>query len=223
MQAAELERIAAAKQTVESELQAMQARVEPQFLFNTLARVKQLYRLDPAQAEPMLDEFISYLRAAMPRMRDTSSTIRQEIELVRAYLGIVRFQVDLHLEFEFETPDGLAEARMPAMMLLPLVEQAIAHRFSRRQAAGALCIRLVRADDRIRVEISDSGDSDSSGNEGQSIAGIRERLVTLFGTAASLILQRGDGGSSKAILEIPLEAAPECSHASGDAPALAAT
>ena len=87
MHAAELERARAAKRTLESRLQAMQARVEPQFLFNTLAQVRDLYRADAALGERMLDELIAYLRAAMPKMRDTSSTVGQEIELVRAYLA----------------------------------------------------------------------------------------------------------------------------------------
>ena len=90
MHAAEIGRAQTARRTLEFRLQAMQARVEPQFLFNTLAQVHDLYRVDAARGQRMLDELIAYLRAAMPKMRDTSSTVGQEIELVRAYLVIVR-------------------------------------------------------------------------------------------------------------------------------------
>jgi LytS/YehU family sensor histidine kinase len=78
----------------------MQARVEPQFLFNTLLQVRDLYRASASRGEQMLDELIAYLRAAMPKMRDTSSTIGQELDLVRAYLGIVSLRLGERLVFE---------------------------------------------------------------------------------------------------------------------------
>ena len=88
LNAAELDRIRRSKLALESRLQAMQARVEPQFLFNTLAQVEHLYESNPALAERILDDLIAYLRAAMPLMRSTSSTVAQEIELARTYLDI---------------------------------------------------------------------------------------------------------------------------------------
>ena len=141
MHAAELERARTAKRTLESRLQAMQARVEPTFLFNTLSQVRDLYRADVAHGERMLDELIAYLRAAMPKMRDTSSTIGQELELVRAYLVIVRLRLGERLAFEIETPKEIGDARMPPMMLLPLVDHAIAHGLAESQATGSLYIR----------------------------------------------------------------------------------
>jgi hypothetical protein len=90
---AELDRIRRSRLTLESRLQAMQARVEPQFLLNTLAQVERLYEIDAQLAARMLDDLIAYLRAAMPLMRDTSSTVAQEIELARAYLDIVRLRL----------------------------------------------------------------------------------------------------------------------------------
>ncbi len=187
MHAAELERTHAAKRTIESRLQAMQARVEPQFLFNTLAQVHDLYRADRALGERMLDELIAYLRAAMPKMRDTSSTVGQEIELVRAYLCIVWLRLGERLAFEIETPGELADARMPPMMLLPLVEHAIAHGLATPQATGSIHIRAAVVDNRVRLAIADSGAGFLPESEGQGIADIRERLDALYG--------RGETGS----------------------------
>jgi hypothetical protein len=127
MHVAQLERAHAARRTLESRLQAMQARVEPQFLFNTLAQVRDLYRASAARGERMLEELIAYLRAAMPRMRDTSSTVGQEVDLVQAYLGIVSLRLGERLAFDIEPPGEAADARMPPMMLLPLIDHAIAH------------------------------------------------------------------------------------------------
>ncbi len=126
MHGAEMERIAAEKRSVESDLQAMQARVEPQFLFNTLAQVKQLYERDAPVGERMIDELIAYLRAAMPKMRDTSSTVGQEVELARAYLAIVKVRLGERLTYEIESSTAVAETRMPPMMLLPLLDYALA-------------------------------------------------------------------------------------------------
>jgi len=216
MQAAELERIAAEKRSIESDLQAMQARIEPQFLFNTLAQVRDLYDVNKAQSELMLDELIAYLRAAMPRMRDTSSTVGQEIELVRAYMGVVRLRLGERLAFEIETPEQLAEARLPPMTLLPLVDHAIAHDLGEPQATGSIRIRTGIVGGKIRLEIADSGVGFLPETGGDTVAGIRERLAALYGDAARLDLRRIDATVSMAILEIPFQLTPR--HESADDP-----
>ena len=142
MHAAELERTNAAKRTLESRLQAMQARVEPQFLFNTLAQVHDLYRADAALGERMLDELIAYLRAAMPKMRDTSSTVgagnRTRARLSRDRAASARRPVRLR---DRRAGPRTADARMPPMMLLPLVDHAIAHGLAASQATESIRIR----------------------------------------------------------------------------------
>jgi signal transduction histidine kinase len=208
MQGAELDRIAAAKRTVESELQAMQARVEPQFLFNTLAQVRDLYDVDKGRSALMLDELIAYLRAAMPRMRDTSSTVGQEIELVRAYMGVVRLRLGERLTFEIETPEQLADVRIPPMTMLPLVDHAIAHGLGEPRSTGSIRIRTGIADGKVRLEIADSGVGFLPETEGYAIAGIRERLAALYGDTATLELRSVDATVSTAVLEIPVQSVP---------------
>lgn len=205
--AAELERIAAEKRSIESDLQAMQARVEPQFLFNTLAQVRALYREDAALGERMLDELIAYLRAAMPRMRDSASTLGQELEFVRAYLAIVKLRLGDRLEFSIDAAPVDAAARMPPMMLLPLVDHAIAHGIAESRAKGEIRIHASVSGERVRLAIVDSGVGLLPGSEGAGISGIRERLAALYDHAASLTLHRLEGAASEAVLEIPLEAA----------------
>ena len=207
MHAAELERARTAKRALESRLQAMQARVEPTFLFNTLSQVRDLYRADVARGECMLDELIAYLRAAMPKMRDTSSTIGQEIELVRAYLAVVRLRLAGHLAYEIAPVDAaVAAARMPPMMLLPLVDHAIArHGASAPQATESLHIRAAVVDDRIRLAIADSGVGFLPETEGTGIDEIRERLAELYGRNASLVVQKWGEGATQAVLEVPFE------------------
>ena len=205
MRAAEIERAQAAKRTLESRLQAMQARVEPQFLFNTLAQVRELYRASAVRGERMLDELIAYLRAAMPRMRDTSSSVGQEIDLVRAYLGIVSLRLGERLAFDVEPAGAAAAARMPPMMLLPLVDHAVGHRLADPRSTGSIRIRAGLEDEKVRLEITDSGVGFLPRRADHDIAAIRERLSALYGGDASLVLRSTEGSATEAVLQIRYE------------------
>ncbi|MCC6193161.1 MAG: histidine kinase [Burkholderiales bacterium] len=202
MHAAELQRIAAERRSIESDLQTMQARIEPQFLFNTLAQVKLSYARDHAQGERLLDALIAYLRAAMPKMRETS-TVGQELDLVRAYLSIARLRMGDRLAFSIDTDARVANSRMPAMILLPLVDHAIAHAPTEWHAAGSVDLRATATTDAIRLEIVGIGIDLTVENGG--VAGVRGRLQSLYGGNAALAFERRDAGESVAILRIPHE------------------
>jgi len=203
---AEIDRIAAEKRSVESDLQAMQARVEPQFLFNTLAQVERLYAEDPLRGARMLDDLIAYLRAAMPLMRETSSTFGREIALARAYLDIVRLRFGDRLGVDIEAPPDADDIRMPPMMLLPLIDHAVVHGLEEAATgSGAIRIRGAVQDGRLRLTICDSGVGFAPEADGAGIAALRERLDALYGQAAWLELRRADRRSTEAVLELPLE------------------
>ena len=176
LNAAELDRLQRSEQALQSRLQAMQARVEPQFLFNTLAQVERLYELDPPRASRMLDELIAYLRAAMPRMRDTSSTVAQEIELVRAYLAIVRIRLDDRLDFRIDVPAEARDVRMPPMLLLPLVDHAVVHGLEPATSQGRLDVAASLQDGRLRLTLMDTGAGFVPEPHGSAIADITMRL-----------------------------------------------
>ena len=200
MHAAEIERARAAKRTLESRLQAMQARVEPQFLFNTLAQVRDLYRASAERGERMLDELIAYLRAAMPKMRDTSSTLGQELELARAYLAIVKVRLGECYSYRIESPIEDDDARVPPMMLLPLVDRMIAHSPSAPGTMIAIEVQAKIFDDRVRLEMVARGANPELRDDDSVIAGIRDRLSALYGSDASLVVRPRAVG---VVLEIP--------------------
>jgi hypothetical protein len=200
MHVAELSRIEAERQSIESDLQAMQARVEPAFLFNTLAHVKRAYAHDTAQGARILDALIGYLRAAMPKMRETSSTVRQELDLVRAYLEIVQLRLGDRLTFAIESlDDDASNARMPAMLVLPLVDHAIANS-SEWQGTGSIRLRITIANERIRLALSVTG---NVAEDDERILAIRERLTALYAGDARLAMQRVQPNRIEAVLEIP--------------------
>jgi hypothetical protein len=205
LQAAELDRIRRSKLALESRLQAMQARVEPQFLFNTLAQVERLYARDPVLGGRMLDDLIAYLRAAMPRMRDTSSTVAQEIELARAYLDIVRIRLGDRLAFNIEVPPEMGTVRMPPMMLLPLLDRFIEQGLEPSSAAGTINIRATTNDGRMRWKILERGAGIIAQASGDGIASLRERLAALYGADATLDGRRPDALTRETVLEFPLE------------------
>ncbi len=205
LRAAEFDRIDRSRVALESRLQAMQARVEPQFLFNTLAQVERLYKLDARLAAQMMDDLIAYLRAAMPHMRDTSSTVAQEIELVRAYLDIVRLRLGERLAVRIDVPPEAASMRMPPMMLLPLVDHAVVRGLEPSTASGTISVRAVVDAGRLHLTIADSGAGFVPAPDGDGIKTIRERLDALYRGGATLDLRRRSGDAALAVLDLPLE------------------
>ena len=205
LHSAELDRIRSSKLALESRLQAMQARVEPQFLFSTLAQVEHLYELDPGLGGRMLDELIAYLRAAMPKMRDTSSTLAQEVELVRAYLAIIKVRLGDRLTYEIDIPVDAGDVRIPPMMLLPLADHAVVHGLEQSHAYGTIRIACEIAGRSLRLTIVDQGAGFVPKPTAAGIASIRERLAALYGGDATLELRAREAGGTEAIMEIPCE------------------
>ena len=201
--AAENERERQARQAVQAELKLLQAQVEPHFLFNTLANVRQLMQSGSPQAVPMLDHLIHYLRTAVPDIRAESTTLGREAELASAYLEIMRMRMGGELAFSIDVAADLATQPFPPLMLMTLVENAVKHG---AVPVGRGDVRIVarREGDRIDVSVIDDGRG-LGGTLGQGIGltNVRERLKALYGDAARLVLESGASGGTVARLEIP--------------------
>jgi hypothetical protein len=213
LRAAELDRVRKSRIALESRLQALQARVEPEFLFRTLSQVRDLCDgevvvASVARASGILDELIAYLRAATPHMRHTSSTVAQEIELARAYLDIARLRLDGHLGVDIVVDDGAADARMPPMVLVPLIDDALAACGGDRCARPAIRVDVLANGDRLQVSVTRAPDRLPSA-DATALANIRERLSALYGADASLEITQSTVGSVETRLDIPFEVAPQ--------------
>jgi sensor histidine kinase YesM len=205
----EAERNLMSRQVVEAQLKMMQAQVEPHFLFNTLANVRFLQDSDPAGAGRMLDHLIDYLHAALPQMRESSTTLAKETELARAYLEILRIRMGGRLEFAIRLPQDLSNVSFPPMMLLSLVENAIKHGLEPMREGGRIDIEAEADHGRLRLAVKDTGaglgaESGSEAGSGVGLANIRQRLKTLFGDSATLTLQENRPHGTIATIEIPL-------------------
>jgi LytS/YehU family sensor histidine kinase len=205
LRAVQLEGARAEKRVLKLRLAAMRARVEPQFLLDALARVEQLFETDAQAANCMLQDLVTYLRVAIPQIRDPSTTIRREIELANAYLNVVGRQtkdgVLLH-----GPDDWLGDARIPPMLILPLVNRALARRSACTAANDYLEISAAIGNDRLRITMRDAGNGFAPAAESEEcIARIRELLASLFGGNATLTL-RASAQGSEAEIDLPRDA-----------------
>jgi Histidine kinase len=196
------------QQVTEAKLSALQAQVEPHFLYNTLASVQALTEVDPAQANLMTGHLIQYLRNALPKMRESISTVGQEIELVRAYLTILQMRMGKRLAFEIDVPAELMDAPFPPLMLPSLVENSIKHGLEPLREGGSVRITASADGDRLRLVVTDTGKGfgDSLGS-GVGLTNIRERLAALFGDKGKLTLEAAQPHGVTATLEVPRDGA----------------
>lgn len=176
-------------QMVEARLSALQAQIEPHFLFNTLANVKRLYETTPARGREMLSSLIGYFRAALPSMRQSGSTVEREFDLARSYLTILKMRMGERLRFDIGVESGLEQVKMPPMVLATLVENAVKHGLSPLPEGGRIEVSARRDGGDLVVEVRDDGAGFSAaGGSGVGLANTRSRLSALYGTGASLSL-----------------------------------
>ncbi len=205
LRAVQLERARVEKRVLESRLAAMQARVEPQFLRNTLAQVERLYDIDAQAADRVLKELIIYLRAAIPQIRDPVSTVAREIRLTNAFLNIVSLQSKDRLVRSDAMASIEEGARMPPMVLLPLINHALTHRVERASGSELFRMDVAVRDDRLLLTIHDPGAGFApEGASDPELLQIRERIAVLHGDDARLTLRETTTGT-EAVLEIPHE------------------
>ena len=193
------------QQRLLARLQLLQAQVEPHFLFNTLANVQHLVETDPERASLMLGSLIRYLRAALPRMREHASTLAREVEMVRAYLEIQRVRMGGRLQFTIASDDALRAAAVPPMMLISLVENAVKHGIDPLPEGGHIRITADAFAHELRMSVADDGVGLSEHMAmGIGLGNIRERLETLHGTHARLLLNENTPRGVVAVIELPL-------------------
>jgi hypothetical protein len=200
----QLERAQVEKRVLRSRLAAMQARVEPRFLLDALARVERLYEVDAQPGDNMLKELVTYLRAAIPQIRDPSSTVAREIGLVDAYFTVIGGELKERVPLRI-TGTLPEDARLPPMVLLPLMNHALAHRAGCAGGDDCFQISAVVCHDRLRLTVCDPGGGFAAkGDADAAISHIHERLATLYGDRASLTLRtRAEG--SEAVIDLPYE------------------
>jgi signal transduction histidine kinase len=209
-QAMERQRQESAKQAAEAQLRLLQAQIEPHFLLNTLANVRSLIKRDGDRARDMLDHLSDYLHVALPRMRQSQSTLEREVALSTSYLSIMQIRMGDRLRYRVDLGDDTACLSFPPMLLQTLVENAVKHGLEPSAEPGEVLISAeliaTPTGDHLRVCVADTGigfgRANTSGT-GIGLINIRERLHSLYGADASLEISPNMPTGVVATLSIP--------------------
>ena len=202
-------RLKAEKRAVQAQLRLLQGQIEPHFLFNTLANVVSLIDHDTPRAKQMLESFTDYLRSSFTSLRHDQATLGSELDLVQHYLALLKTRMEERLTFTVTSDPAVREACMPALLLQPLVENAIHHGLEPKVEGGHIRISAERDRDTLVIEVADDGmglgASTRRSGAGVALANVRERLQTQWGSVASLTLVATHPGTL-ATLRVPFQA-----------------
>jgi len=197
------------RQALQAQLRLMQAQIEPHMLFNTLANLQGLIAIDPARAGTMLDGLIQYLRATLNASRSENTTLEHEFAAMQAYLGLMGVRMGERLAYRLALPPGLRSARLPSMLLQPLVENAIVHGLEPKIDGGEIVIDAASEQGALVITVCDTGlglgHTDGQCGGGVGVSTTRERLAALYGAGASLTLTPAQPCGTLARLTLPLE------------------
>jgi len=198
-------RVDAERLTIASRLQMLQAQIEPHFLFNTLANVSSLIESEPKQARKMLDELTLLLRSALDSTRRPTISLSKELQVLEAYLAVLKVRMEKRLTYRIDSPPELANIQVPAMLLQPIVENAVKHGIEPRVEGGEVRVEVSRDDRGLCFTVLDNGVGfavDSKENIG--MGAVRERLGVQFGAAAEMLTERTPDHWTRIAIRIPM-------------------
>lgn len=190
-----------------AELDALRARLQPHFLFNALSALTELVHRDPAAAE----QGILRLGALLRRTLDTAEpevALEDELTFVSHYLEIEQLRLGERLRVAWDIEAPVRRARVPHLVLQPLVENAVRHGLAPRTAPGRVRIAARAEADQLILEVEDDGvgldPTAATGAAGLGLASTRDRLVRLYGARQRLELTRMPDGGTRAAARLPL-------------------
>ncbi len=193
-------------------LNALRMQLEPHFLFNALNSISSLVRRDPDGAERMLARLGDFLRLTLDDSMPQEVELRQELTFLERYLDIERVRFCDRLSVVLDVPADLLDARVPYLILQPLVENAIRHGLARRAGPGVISVRATRHDTRLVLEVEDDGPGFSSdvplAKLGVGLANMRARLRQLHGEAARLAAESRAEQGARVTITLPWERGP---------------
>jgi len=172
---------------MEARLQALQARIRPHFLFNSINAVLSLIRQEPKRAEEALEDMADLFRVLMADNRDLSPLAR-EVELTRQYLNLEQLRLGARLQIEWHIENMPGEALIPPLVLQPLVENAVYHGIEPSSEPGVVSVNAYKVRDEVHLVLRNPYRKDGTHHLGNkmALANIRERLSLHFDAEASL-------------------------------------
>jgi two-component sensor histidine kinase len=190
------------------ELKALRAQINPHFLFNALNTIAGMIPRQPGRAEQTIEQLAEVFRYTLRRMDREWVQLEEEFDAVRAYLDVEQARFGDRLQFQIEMSPAAAQARIPAMIVQTLVENAVKHGIGRQSTPGRIEVEARSAAARVTIEVRDSGPGfapSASSGAGYGLPNIRARLQGYFGDQAALRTCRDvTHGLTVACVEMPL-------------------
>lgn len=199
---AELQRL-----TLEARLNALAAELHPHFLFNALNNLAELVHHDPARTEAVLLHLSSLLQATLTTSRQRTVPLAEELQLLDDYLAIQRMRFEDRLQVTSHIEPSVITARVPPMLLQPLVENAVVHGIEGRVGASQLRISIRADAGMVEVAVDDDGPGPGGSahrGTGTGLRNVRGRLAALYGEMATADLMALPGGGARTVLRFPI-------------------
>jgi hypothetical protein len=191
----------------QAKLQLLKSQIQPHFLFNTLNVVTTLIHKDVKLADRMLVRLGELMRASLDNFDSHEVTLRQELDFTAAYLEIEQVRFGKGLQIEMAIDDQALDAKVPFLLLQPLVENSILHGIRHNGHTGRIIIRAELAGKSLRLTVEDSGRGATTPadiTEGIGLGNTRARLVQLYGEEQQLEFSRSPLGGLAVTVDIPL-------------------
>lgn len=197
-------------QLAQAQLQALKMQLHPHFLFNTMNAISVLIKKNPDTAQKMLMRLSDLLRISLEHVGIQEVSLAQELEFLDHYIKIQQTRFGDRLSVTMEVDPTTLKARVPNLILQPIVENAIEHGVAKRAGAGVVTISAQRFNSSLRLQVRDNGRGLKKNNhenvkEGVGLSNTRARLQQLYGSAHNFQLCNADGGGFLATLEIPYQ------------------
>ncbi|MDX2121047.1 MAG: histidine kinase [Gemmatimonadota bacterium] len=193
-------------QLARAELQLLKMQLQPHFLFNALNTIAEMAHDDPNSADRLIARLGHLLRLSLEQAGHQVVPFRQELQILEAYLEIEQARFQDRLEVRMEIPPSVLDAGVPALLLQPVVENAIRHGTSVRTGRGRIEIRASQRDDRLVLEVRDGGPGFPPAalvREGLGLRNTRERLRQLYGMEQSFVLGNRTEGGAVVTISLP--------------------
>lgn len=192
---------------VEAQLQALKSQIQPHFLFNTLNAISTLVHHDPDRADRMISCLGDLLRATLAHRQHQEVTLQEELELLGPYLEIEETRFGDRLTIQIHSGPETLDARVPHLVLQPLIENAIRHGIAPQRGPGWISVTTRLHGDTLLIRVRDNGiglrDGVPGENGGIGLTNIRGRLEQLYGATAALRIEPRREGGTMVELQIP--------------------
>lgn len=192
--------------TARAQMRALQAQINPHFLFNTLNVLANLIHRDPAKAEHVTEDLAEIFRYALESTRVEWVRLDDELNFLKSYLEIERTRFEDRLNYEFDVGSDVRTLRIPPMILQPLVENAVRHGISPLIDGGRVRIVARVEKDGLTICVEDTGAGlkhKGRGGTGIGLANVRERLVHIYGAGAVFQLEEMLPRGTRVVLVLP--------------------